>query len=217
MAESLQEEDFRGSSGRLDFNRDRQKLLVVGFFFFGLFLLALGGGLFFFKGGSTSDDIQIISASQGLALRGYEIVVHLDGAVVAPGVYRLSSDLRVGDAISAAGGLAPDADSSRINLAAKVSDGQKIYVFAVGESTSITSGQGTTSTTGSSVAGESINQLVNINTASESELDKLPGVGPVTAQKVISSRPYSALEDLLTKKAVNRSTYEKIKDLITVY
>lgn len=206
MAENLPEEDFRGSSGRLDFNRDRRRLLVVGFFFFGLFLLALGGGLFFFKSSSGSDDIQIISASQGEALQGYEVVVHVDGAVVAPGVYKLSSDARVTDAISAAGGLAPDADQSKINLAAKISDGQKIYVWSVGQK-----GGGMVGET----AGASVSQLININTASEAELDKLPGIGPVTAGKIIASRPYSASEDLLTKKAVTRSTYEKIKDLIT--
>lgn len=203
MAENLPQANFGGPGGRLDFNRDRRRLLVVGFFFFGLFLLALGGGLFFFKSSSGSDDIQIISSNSD-TVSETEVVVHVDGAVVAPGVFRLSSDLRVTDAISAAGGLTGEADRSRINLAAKISDGQKIYIPASGEVTS-DKGQVISGTT----------SLVNINTTTESELDKLPGVGPVTAQKIIASRPYSALEDLLSKKVVSRSTYEKIKDLIT--
>ena len=186
-------------------DEDKFKIGVIGFLFLGIFLLALGGGLFLFRGSAPSDDIQIISASQGDALELRELIVHVDGAVVAPGVYRLTGDLRVGDAISAAGGLAPEADQSRINLAAKVADGQKIYIPASGEVTSD--------------KGEVISQsasLININMASESELDKLPGVGPVTAQKIVVSRPYSALEDLLTKKAVSRSVFEKIKDLISL-
>jgi len=105
-----------------------------------------------------------------------------------------------------AGGLSGNADQSKINLAAKITDGQKIYVFAQGENTGTTSIKGITSITGS--------DLININTASESELDKLPGIGPVTAQKIITSRPYSSLEELLTKKAVSSSVYEKIKGLI---
>jgi len=165
--------------------------------------LALGGGLLVFKN-SPSDDIQIISSDSNLAASG--VVVHVDGAVGSPGVYSLGPEARVMDAVTAAGGLTADADGSRINLAAKVADGQKVYIPAVGEQVTSDKGQ---------VTGQS--SLININTAGESELDKLPGVGPVTAQKIIASRPYSSLEDLLTKKVVGSSTFEKIKDLISVY
>lgn len=195
-------EDSIGQSERL-------KLAVFGLFFAGLFLLAVGGGIFLFRGSTSSDDIEIISASQGEALQGKKVVVHVDGAVAKPGVYELPSDARVSDAVSVAGNLAQDADMSRINLAAKVADGQKIYIPKVGES--VRGDTGTTSITGTTGG------LININTASEGELDTLPGVGPVTAQKIIASRPYSSPEDLLTKKAVGNSVYEKIKDLVTVY
>ena len=188
----------------------RLQIGVVAVSLIGLFLLAVGGGLFLFKGFSTAnDDIQIITGVSD-TVSEKELIVHVDGAVVTPGVFRLSSDSRVTDAVSVAGGLTEDADRSRINLAAKLADGQKIYVLAIGE-------QLGSSVVGSSIAGQSISSLININIASESELDKLPGIGPVTAQKIIAARPYSALEDLLAKKAVNRSTYEKIKDLVTVY
>lgn len=199
MAENLPQANFGKSS----------QALTLILFFFGLFLLALGAGLFLFRGSTSNDDIQIISSHSNDSANQSEIVVHVDGAVVVPGIYKLPVDSRVNDAVIVAGGLAPEADSAKINLAARLNDGQKIRVPRVGE--------GTTSTTGSSVAGESVSQLININTASEAELDKLPGVGPATAAKIIASRPYSSLEDLLTKKAVNKSTYEKIKDLITVY
>lgn len=192
-----------------DFFKNRLSIAVIAFFLLGIFLLAIGGGLFFFRGSNSgNDDIQIISSNEtGSSGSAPEIVVHVDGAVGSPGIYRLASDSRVDDAIKAAGGLTSDADQSRINLAAKVSDGQKIHIASQGEAGSSVMGQ---------VSGESTG-LININTASESQLDRLPGVGPVTAGKIIASRPYSAPEDLLTKKVVSSSVFEKIKDLITVY
>ena len=136
-------------------------------------------------------------------------MVHVDGAVLKPGVYELSESARVSDAVSASGGLSDSADMTKVNLAAKVSDGQKIYVPKIGESDVKGVGVGD--------AGSGSTGLININTASESQLDTLPGIGPVTAQKIIASRPYSTPEELLTKKAVGQSVYEKIKDLVTVY
>lgn len=179
-------------------------ILALALFLAGLFVLALGVGIFFFSGNS-SQEIEIISAEgQKASSEAVEVVVDVSGAVARPGVYTLSANLRVNDAIAAAGGIVEGADTSKINLAAKIGDGQKIYVPASGEVTS-DKGQGISRATG----------LVNINSASESELDTLPGVGPVTAQKIIAARPYSALEELLSKKAVGSSTFEKIKNLIT--
>lgn len=184
-----------------DFFERKVNLLAVGIFLVGLFVLALGAGLFFFKN-SEGEDVQIISASQGEALQGSEVIVDVGGAVITPGIYRLSSSLRVDDAIKAAGGLADGADIAKMNLAAKISDGQKIFVPEKGEQSATGNQQST------------INNLVNINSATEKDLDTLPGVGPVTAQKIIAGRPYSSLNDLLAKKAVSGSVYEKIKDLV---
>ncbi len=189
------------------FDRDhRLNFLILGIFFAGLFVLALGAGLFFFKN-QKSDDIQIISAplqpsdsAQGSA---GQAVVDVGGAVVNPGIYKLSSNLRVNDAIGAAGGLASGADTSKMNLAAKIGDGQKIYVPT--KSGQVTSGQSL----------EPSQSLININSATEAELDSLPGVGPVTANKIITSRPYSSLDELLAKKAVPASVFAKIKGMIT--
>lgn len=182
-----------------DFFKSRANLAVAAFFLFGLFILAIGAGLFFFQGKSP-DDIQILSASASES-PSTKIVVDVSGSVVEPGVYELPAYSRVKDAVMVAGGLTDEADSSKINMAAKVSDGQKIYIVAVGDS----AGQ---------VAGAA-GGLVSINTATESELDRLPGIGPVTAAKIIASRPYSAPEDLLTKKVISSSVFEKIRDLIT--
>ena len=107
--------------------------------------------------------------------------------------------------MAAAGGLASEADQAKINLAAKVADGQKIHIASQYEATSNTQ---------QVISSES--NLININTASEAELDKLPGIGPVTAAKIISLRPYGTLEELLSKKAVSSSVYGKIKDLVSL-
>ena len=192
-----------------DFFSSKANLAVLGVFFLGLFVLAIGFGFFLFSGKTADDEVQILSVAT--AEPGSDkIVVDISGAVVEPGVYDLPANSRIRDAVLVAGGLTDEADRSRINMAAKIGDGQKIYVLAVGE-------QLGSSVVGSSIAGQSVSALVNINTASESELDKLPGVGPVTAGKIIASRPYSAPEDLKTKKVVSASVFEKIRDLITVW
>lgn len=210
MAQSLPQEDFERESGSFDVIRllaDRKnfpKIGVFSLFLGGLFLFAIGAGLFFFKNQSSGSDIQIISSgfsNQNVA----EIVVDVSGEVKTPGVYKLAAGLRVNDAIAAAGGFTQEADKSKMNLAAKAQDGQKIYVPAIGGQMISNTGQVISESSG----------LININSAPEAELDKLPGVGPVTAQKIIASRPYSTLDDLLTKKAVSSSVFSKIKDLVT--
>jgi len=136
-----------------------------------------------------------------------KIKVDIEGAVIRPGVYELSSDQRIQDLLVLGGGLSSSADrayvAQNLNLAAKLTDGGKVYIPQVGE---VRSGI---------VDGANILAKVNINTASISELDTLPGIGPVTAQKIISNRPYQLPEDLKNKKVVNLATFEKIKDLIT--
>lgn len=149
------------------------------------------------------------------SLVGSQKIVSVDvsGAVTKPGVYKLKDGSRIEDAISAAGGFAETANgeyiSKYLNMALKLSDGSKIYVPVAGES-NVPPGGGT-------VAGISESAKVNINVATQAELEALPGIGPVTASKIISDRPYQAAEDLLNKKVVNKSTFEKIKDLITLY
>jgi len=143
-----------------------------------------------------------------------EVKVDVSGAVNFPGVYSLPQDSRVEDALKLAGGVTKEADpvyvSKTINLAQKVADGMKIYV----PSTSETPLANTSSGQSTSVSGQ---VLININEANLTELDKLPGVGAVTAQKIIDNRPYSGIEELVTKKAVSRSVYEKIKAQISTW
>jgi len=141
--------------------------------------------------------------------------IDMGGAVMKPGVVEVQTGARVEDAIIQAGGLSANADTDyiekNINRAMKVADGMKIYIPVQGE----------TSHNISPVLqrpdGMSQNSSgVSINIASKSELDVLPGVGPVTAQKIIDNRPYANLEDLVTKKAVGQSLFNKIKNQLTL-
>lgn len=145
-----------------------------------------------------------------------EVVVDIEGAVLRPGIHRLPADSRIQDAVLEAGGLSEKADRTKVsqgmNLAAKVIDGSKIYIPFEGEAAAVVqSGNGSSTGSGTNASG-----IVNINTATESELDTLSGVGPATAQKIISNRPYSSVDELVTKKAVGKSVFSKIKDKVTI-
>ena len=147
------------------------------------------------------------------------INVDVSGAVKRAGVYQLSQASRVEQAIEMAGGFAENANqeyiSKYLNMAQKLSDGMKIYILFTGDpvphrTVRYGAGQGAT-------AGVKIQSQININTASQSELEVLPGIGPVTASRIISDRPYQTIEELLNKKIVKQAVFEKIKDSIVVY
>ena len=141
------------------------------------------------------------------------ISVDVSGAVENAGVYQLPNNSRIEDAIKLAGGFSEKANqeyiSKYLNMAQKLSDGSKVYVPSEGEQA--------TSTVTSQVAGVAKSSQVNINTASESELDSLSGVGPVTASKIISGRPYGDIQELLNKKIVSKAVFDKIKDQLVLY
>lgn len=145
------------------------------------------------------------------------LIVHIDGAVASPGVYELDKDARVQDAVVAAGGLSDSADTTALNLAAKLSDGQKIHIPDEGEVQTAQSLQSGSSTE-SYVSGT--NDLININSASIDELDSLPGVGPSTAAAIVSDREklgsFSSIEDLMRVSGIGEKKFEKLKDYICV-
>lgn len=143
------------------------------------------------------------------------VVVDVSGAVVSPAVVTLPDGSRVDDAIRAAGGLTAEADQSAINRAAKLTDGQKIVVPRVGEALPATDATGTSTGT---VTTEPA--LVNINTATAEELDELPGVGPATAEAIITDReesgPFASIEDLMRVSGIGEKKFEKLKNSICV-
>jgi len=134
--------------------------------------------------------------------------VYVSGAVNSPDVYELPAGSIVKDAIEAAGGATGEADLDRINLALSVADGQHIYVPKLGEESPPVSPP----TEPSPRAGGK----VNINTASQSELETLPGIGPSKAQGIIENRPYESIEEIKKVPGIGEVTFQKIKDLITV-
>jgi competence protein ComEA len=171
----------------------------------GLLLLLFGIYQIFQNNKSSEPSIVFEEAKEDE--KTIEIIVDVEGAVMKPGVYKLTSDKRVVDGLAAAGGLSEDADrdwvEKNINLAGKLTDGLKIYIPRSGEE--ILSDSQSTGAAG---------PVININLASQTDLESLPGVGEVTAKKIIDGRPYASVEDLLTRKIVGNATFEKIKDKI---
>jgi len=138
---------------------------------------------------------------------GAQVVVHVAGAVVSPGVYAVGAGARVIDAVQAAGGFAIDADPDAINLAAKVSDGQRIYVPKVGETV--------VAADGSVGSGP-----LNLNQATAEQLDTLPGVGPATAAAIIAYRdqhgPFASVDDLADVRGIGPAKLDALRGLVTV-
>lgn len=143
------------------------------------------------------------------------VVVDVKGQVVSPGVYTLSFESRVIDAIKVAGGLLSNADGRTLNLASKLTDEMVIYVPEIGEIT-LVNDQNSFSRTETSTE----SSLVNINTADETQLMTLVGIGPSKAKSILSYRDehgqFSAIEDLKEVTGIGDRTFENIKDFITV-
>jgi len=173
--------------------------------------------LFINNNPAQNQAVQIIPSEENSNEQGGGIYIDLSGAVERPGLYHLSSDSRVNDLLVAAGGLSVDANrdwvSKSINLAQKLTDGVKIYIPSMNNN-------GQSSFDNNSIAGAA-QSMININLVSQSELERLPKIGPATAQKIISYRskngPFSKKEDIILVSGIGDKTYEELKDLITVY
>jgi competence protein ComEA len=186
----------------------------------GAFLAASAGG----SGGRSiavdgEASVQAGSSGDSTAIAGV-LVVEIVGAVDRPGVYRLPPGSRVGDLVTAAGGYGPRVDTTRaaqaLNLAAQLEDGQQIRVPSRDDpagATGAVSGGGASG--GGASGGGASGGLVNLNSASQSELEALPGIGPVTASKIMSGRPFASVDDLKTRKVVGEATFNKIRELVT--
>lgn len=206
--------------------------VMVGFGVVGAGLLLLGGVTLFRDQLGRQSSVEIISSGEATSAASTKTIwVDVEGAVVNAGVYELSMDARVNEALTAAGGMNGDADriwvKRFINLAQRIPDGAKIYIPTMGETynndqlpinqlpISNNAGQTMGVMTGG-LLGEEQNGVVNINTASKSELDSLWGIGEKRAEAIIANRPYSNVEELKEKAGIPANVFDRIKSEVGI-
>ena len=174
------------------------------------------------------------SANTSKAAQAKTVRVQVSGAVLEPGIYDLPANCRVEEAIAAAGGLTENADSERVNLVRKVRDGMQIRVpVQKAARTSSTQrgnskakfglGENTSKKSGSNKAGSGKNngmlRSVRINSASASELQQLPGIGPALAQRIVETRNsgrFTSADDLLRVPGIGKAKLAKLRDYVEV-
>ena len=149
------------------------------------------------------------------------IVVDVQGGVAQPGIRELPADARVADAIEAAGGYGVDADldaAAALNLAEPLADGAQIRVPRIGDA-AVAAGPSTSApASGGGGTGGGGSGPINLNTATPEELEALPGIGPVTVQKIVAARaeqPFASLEDAVERGVINRGQLEDIQGVAT--
>ena len=151
---------------------------------------------------------------------GGEVVVHVVGQVARPGLVRLPSGSRVDDALAAAGGATPEADLTRVNLARVLVDGEQVAVPRPGEALPASSGAGGGAGPGSTGSADAPAAPVNLNTASLSDLDGLPGIGPVLAQRILDWRQangrFSSADELGEVAGIGDTLLERLRPLVRV-
>ena len=150
------------------------------------------------------------------------IAVHVAGAVTHPGVVELRAGARVIDAVEAVGGALGDGDLDRLNLAAKVPDGQRVYVAKVGQADpGVTNAAGdTASADAGGGSGVAAGQKVNLNTATQAQLEELPGIGPTYAQAILAERQrrggFASVNDLRSVRGIGDKRFAELAPLVTV-
>ncbi|HVW32126.1 MAG TPA: ComEA family DNA-binding protein [Acidimicrobiia bacterium] len=196
--------------------------------------LALAAGLFWFWTGADHGGAAAASAAPGAppaagrggvppdstsSTTGPDPAVHVAGAVLHPGLYHLRPDSRVADALQKAGGSRPGADLDRLNLAARVVDGQRIYVVRRGEvQPPVPAPAGTDGGDGGGPTGPPA--PIDLNAADLAALDSLPGIGPATAREILAERArrggFRSTRDLLRIPGIGDARFARLKDRVRV-
>ena len=215
-------QDKKGEKGlNIDYERLLQKYRIpIALVLLGTILIGLG--IVFVNWRPSNSGVEIIEDNSEENIESRMLVIEVAGAVENPGVYEMEPGKRVEDALSVAGGITEEADTvwmeKILNRAAKITDGQKIYIPTIDEQSDVLSAKESgLEQSGSMAFDPNENKMVNINTSSASELETLWGIGPVTAQNIIEHRMYSNIEELLQKGILKSNVYERNKDLLTVY
>lgn len=147
------------------------------------------------------------------------VIVHVCGAVVSPGIYKINGDKRVADAVEAAGGFLNTADKEYINLARTVNDGEKLVIYTRKETKKLADNESNNETVSEdNITKDTAKDYVNINSASVDELMTLPGIGKSKADAIIAFREenggFSKKEDLMQITGIKEGVYSKIKEMI---
>jgi competence protein ComEA len=172
-----------------------------------------GGGMWYARSLPQPVRIRAPTPAPTVSAAPSTVLVHVAGWVRRPGVYQLGEGDRVVDAIRAAGGARRGADLGALNLAAVLVDAQQVLVPKAGEAEPPA---GAAPPTGSGTS----QQLVNVNTASSTELEELPGIGPVLAEAIVAYReehgPFTSVDQLEDVSGIGPVTLGEIQDLVTV-
>ncbi|HFI0586731.1 TPA: helix-hairpin-helix domain-containing protein [Streptococcus suis] len=166
----------------------------------------------------TSNSSELVEeTSTEVSKEPSQLVVDVKGAVAKPGLYTLEADARVNDAVDAAGGLTSQADPKSINLAQKLSDEAVVYVASKDENISVVA----STTTSSAMSQEEKNtSLVNLNTATEADLQTISGIGAKRAADIIAYREangrFKSVDDLNNVSGIGDKTMESIRPYVTV-
>ena len=184
---------------------ERYRVYIVG----ALTLVLVVAGAVIYVRRPTTQPVEILEPSPPPRPSPVPVAVYVTGAVLNPGVHYLTGDTRVEDALEAAGGPTAQADLESVNLARVLQNEDHVHFPEVGE------GKPPPPGVSSSNGG-----LININTASGSELEELPGIGPALAQCIIDHRdthgPFATVEEIMDVRGIGQGTFEDIRDLITV-
>lgn len=178
----------------------------------GLAILVLLISSYSFWQKSSRDKVSNMAETKASAA----VIVYVSGAVNAPGVIEVPAGARILEVINRAGGLLPVADSAKINMAQLVKDGMQIHVPLRPNSTN----PAVTAPASAGIGAAASERKININTANAQELDKLPGIGPAIADKIIQYREahgnFNDIADLKKVPGIGESKFNKLKELITI-